>query len=347
MNVLIVDDQPSQRSMLRHLLEDISPELEVTDFGDPVQALLWSQKTPTDLLLLDYRMPKMDGLEFARRFRRPLSQRDVPIVLITVVGDEPVRNAALEAGVSDFLVKPVRPRELRTRCKNLLALRQHQESLKTRARSLERQLLSSMHELDEREREILTRLAQAAARREGSGGAGLERMSRYAGLVAEAMNLSDDEVRMIELAAPLHDIGMIGLPDSILLKAGPLDEDERLLMQTHTLAGHDILKGSTSRFVQTGASIALSHHERWDGTGYPEGLAGEDIPLAARVAAVADVLDALSSQRPWRSALPIEQAYEQVVAGAGSAFDPKAIEALQRRQPQVREVHDFFRGERG
>lgn len=347
MNVLIVDDQPSQRSMLRHLLEDISPELKVTDFGDPVQALLWSQKTPTDLLLLDYRMPKMDGLEFARRFRRPLSQRDVPIVLITVVGDEPVRNAALEAGVSDFLVKPVRPRELRTRCKNLLALRQHQESLKTRARSLERQLLSSMHELDEREREILTRLAQAAARREGGGGATLERMSRYAGLVAEAMNLSDDEVRVIELAAPLHDIGMIGLPDSILLKPGPLDEDERALMQTHTRVGHDILKGSTSRFVQTGASIALSHHERWDGGGYPEGLAGEGIPLAARVAAVADVLDALSSKRSWRDAFPIEEAFEQVLAGAGTAFDPTAVEALSRRRAQVREVYEFFSGERG
>ncbi|MGY6519592.1 MAG: response regulator [Lysobacteraceae bacterium] len=346
MNVLIVDDQPSQRSMLRHLLEDLSPELAVTDFGDPVEALLWSQKTPADLVLLDYRMPKMDGLEFARRFRRPLSQRDVPIVLITVVGDEPVRNAALEAGVSDFLVKPVRPRELRTRCKNLLALRQHQESLKTRARSLERQLLTSMHELDEREREILTRLANAAARREGGRGPNLERMARWAGLLAEALGLGDDEVRLIELAAPLHDIGMIGCPDRILAKPGPLDEDERLEVQQHTRAGYDILKGSTSRFVQTGATIALSHHERWDGSGYPEGLAGEEIPMAARVVAVADVLDALVSDRPWRAAWTLEDAVRHVEGLGGVEFDPAVTSALTRRIEQVREVHRGFQARR-
>ena len=171
-------------------------------------------------------MPGMDGLEFARRFRRPLMHRDVPIVLVTVVGDEPVRQAALDAGVIDFLVKPVRPRELRARCRNLLQLRQQSESVKQRALSLEQRLLSSMHEVEERERETLSRLARAIEYRDTGTSAYLERMAHIAGLIAEDLGMFEDEVRMIELAAPLHDMGKIAIPDAILMKPGPLDEEE-------------------------------------------------------------------------------------------------------------------------
>nr|WP_188662290.1 HD domain-containing phosphohydrolase [Arenimonas soli] len=339
MNVLIVDDQPSQRTMFRHLLEDISPEVKVTDFGDPVEALLWSQRSSPDLLLLDYRMPKLDGLEFARRFRRPLSHRDVPIILITVVGDEPIRNAALEAGVIDFLVKPVRPRELRSRCRNLLALRQQQQNLKSRAHELERQLLARMHELDEREREILHRLAKATAFRDATSVASFERMARYAGVIAEAMGLSEDEVRMIELAAPLHDIGKLGISDAILRKPGPLDEAEFAEVRRHPQLGFDLLSDSSSKFVQTGATIALGHQERWDGSGYPSGLAGEDIPLAARIVAAADVLDAMSSDRPWRPAHSFQDALDFVHSHAGVLFDPAVVDALTARRERVQEIH--------
>lgn len=339
MNVLIVDDQPSQRTMFRHLLEDISPEVKVTDFGDPVEALLWSQRSSPDLLLLDYRMPKLDGLEFARRFRRPLSHRDVPIILITVVGDEPIRNAALEAGVIDFLVKPVRPRELRSRCRNLLALRQQQQNLKSRAHELERQLLARMHELDEREREILHRLAKATAFRDATSVASFERMARYAGVIAEAMGLPEDEVRMIELAAPLHDIGKLGISDAILRKPGPLDEAEFAEVRRHPQLGFELLSDSSSKFVQTGATIALGHQERWDGSGYPSGLAGEDIPLPARIVAAADVLDAMSSDRPWRPAFSFEQAMDFVRGRAGTLFDPAVVDALTARRERVQEIH--------
>lgn len=345
MNVLIVDDQPSQRTMFRHLLEDISPEIKVTDFGDPVEALLWSQSAHPDLLLLDYRMPKLDGLEFARRFRRPLTHRDVPIMLITVVGDEPVRNAALDAGVIDFLVKPIKPRELRARCRNLLELRQQQQSLKSRTRILERQLLSSMHELEEREREILLRLAKATKHRTGASGRRVERMSRYAGLIAEAMGMPDEEVRLIELAAPLADIGKIAVSDAILLKPGPLDADEYEAMKRHPSLAHDILRDSRSRFVQAGASIALHYRERWDGSGYPQGLKGTQIPIAARVVSVADALDALTSPRPYRQAWTIDAALEHLREQAGLQFDPGAVKAVLDQREKIQEIHRYFLAE--
>lgn len=338
MNVLIVDDQPSQRTMFRHLLEDISPEVKVTDFGDPVEALLWSQRSSPDLLLLDYRMPKLDGLEFARRFRRPLSHRDVPIILITVVGDEPIRNAALEAGVIDFLVKPVRPRELRSRCRNLLALRQQQQNLKSRAHELERQLLARMHELDEREREILHRLAKATAFHDGGSVASSERLGRYAGLIAEALGLGEEDVGMIELAAPLRDIGKLAISNAILRKPAALDEEEMAEVRRHPELGQALLSGSSSRFVQTGATIALGHQERWDGSGYPGGLSGEDIPLPARIVAVADVLDAMTSPRTWRPAHSFDEAMAHIKSGSGTLFDPAVVSAAMARRDQLEEI---------
>lgn len=338
MNVLIVDDQQSARTMLRHIVEGISPEIEVTDFGDPREALTWSQGHDTDLLLLDYRMPELDGVEFARRYRRSLTRRDVPIVLITVVGDEPVRQAALDAGVIDFLVKPIRPRELRARCKNLLQLRQQAESVKRRARSLEEQVLLGLQEIEHREREILFRLAKATESRDDATGAHLERMARYSGLIAEAIGLPDEEVRMIEAAAPLHDIGKISIPDAILNKPGPLTPEELAVMREHPVRGFEVLRDSSSRFVQLGAEIALRHHERWDGTGYPDGLAGEAIPLCARIVTVADVLDALTTRRPYKPAWPMAEALAYLNEQSGKMFDPRLVEALMEHLERAEEI---------
>ncbi len=336
--IVIVDDQTSARTMLRHILEDIGPELEVFDFGDSEEALRWSEHNRPDLLLLDYRMPAIDGLEFARRFRRSLTNRDVPIVLVTVVGDEPIRQAALDAGVIDFLVKPVRPRELRARCRNLLQLRQQSESIKQRALSLEQRLLSSMHEVEERERETLSRLARAIEFRDSGTSAYLERMSHVAGLIAEGLGMPEDEVRMIEMAAPLHDIGKIAIPDDVLMKPGPLDDQQLNIMRRHPRIGYELLSGSQNRFIQTGAIIALRHHERFDGSGYPDGLSGSTIPLEARIVAVADVFDALISPRPYKGPWTVESALDYLVEQSGKLFDPQCVRALMNNRSRLDDI---------
>lgn len=327
--------------MLRHVVEGIGPVVHVSDFGNPIDALHWSESNSTDLLLLDYRMPEMDGLEFARRFRRPLSRRDVPIILISVVGDEPVRQAALDAGVIDFLVKPVRPRELRSRCKNLLQMRRQGETVKERARSLEQKVLEGVQEVEQREREMLFRLAKAIEYRDFGTGAHLLRMARYSELIAEEVGMPEEDVRILTLAAPLHDIGKIGVPDSILLKRGSLTDEEMAAMRKHPLIGFEILRDSQSRFVQTGAQIALRHHERWDGSGYPDGLSGAEIPVSARIVAVADVFDALISERPYKPAWPHEQAVAHVRQFSGTLFDPACVEALFRDMHQVRMIEQI------
>jgi two-component system response regulator RpfG len=337
-NVVIVDDQTSARTMLRHIIEDIGPELSVHDFGEPGAALGWCESNLPDLLLLDYRMPSLDGLEFARRFRRAPANRDIPIVLVTVVGDEPIRQAALDAGVIDFMVKPVRPRELRARCRNLLQLRQQSEGVKQRALSLEQRLLSSMHEVEERERETLSRLARAIEYRDTGTSVYLERMAHVSGLIAEQLNMSEDQVRVIELAAPLHDLGKIAIPDAVLMKPGPLDEAEMAVMRRHPRIGHELLSGSQNRFIQAGAIIALRHHERYDGSGYPDGLKGEEIPLEARIIAVADVFDALISARPYKPAWDMDAALAYLYAQRGRLFDPRCVDALIRNRARLDEV---------
>jgi two-component system response regulator RpfG len=341
MNVLIVDDQASQRAILRHLVQDIGEDIKVTDFGDPVQALLWSQQEPPDMVILDYRMPKMDGLEFARRFRRPLSQRDVPVMLVTVVGDEPLRQAALDAGIIDFMVKPIRPRELRSRCKNLLDLRQRQQALKSRTQVLENQLVSGTHEMEQREMELLMRLAKLASQREGADLRIFERISSLTSLLARGLGLEEENVRQLEHAAQLHDIGNIGIPDAILNQPSPLSDDERTIMHQHTVLGHEALQDG-SGLLHLSAEIALGHHERWDGSGYPSGLAGQHIPTSARIVAVADVLDALLSERPYRPKWPIDKALRHMKQQSGLHFDPDVIKVLESREAEIIATHLAF-----
>jgi two-component system response regulator RpfG len=199
-----------------------------------------------------------------------------------------------------------------------------------------------MHEVEERERETLSRLARAIELRDAGTSAFLERMARIAGLIAEGLGLPEDQVRMIELAAPLHDIGKIAIPDAILLKPGPLDAEERARMQQHPRIGYQLLQDSQSRFIQAGAQIALRHHEHWDGKGYPDGLAGEAIPIEARVTTVADVLDALLSPRPYKEAWSIERALEYIGTQSGVLLDPACVRALMDNLPRLHGICERY-----
>jgi two-component system response regulator RpfG len=305
--------------------------------------VVWATRNVADLVLVDYMMPDMDGIEFVKRLRSLPGYEHVPIVMVTVHDDRKVRYAALDAGITDFLTKPVDARECLARCRNLLTLRRQQLALEDRRRLLEHMVEDATREVRDREKETLLRLARAGEFRDEETGYHLIRMSRYARLMATSIDLDHEEVESIELAAPLHDIGKIGIPDHILLKPAKLDEAEWKVMQRHPVIGHEILKGSASKYVRMGALIALGHHEKYDGSGYPNGLVGDHIPLCARIVTIADVYDALTSVRPYKEAWESERAFEYLLAQRGKHFDPRLVEAFLAAKEQVLAIQAEWR----
>src|SRR6476620_8518975 len=326
--VMVVDDQSTGRAILEQVVRSLDERVAVEGFARPVDAVVWATRHVADLVLVDYMMPDMDGIEFVKRLRALPGYEHVPIVMVTVHDDRKVRYAALDAGITDFLTKPVDARECLARCRNLLTLRRQQLALEDRRRLLEHMVEDATREVREREKETLLRLARAGEFRDEETGYHLIRMARYSRLIAGGIGLDRDEAETVELAAPLHDIGKIGIPDQILLKADRLDAAEWDIMRRHPVIGHEILKGSASKYVRMGALIALGHHEKYDGSGYPNGLVGDHIPLCARVVAVADVYDALTSVRPYKSAWPVEKAFEYLRSHRGRHFDPGLIDAF-------------------
>jgi two-component system response regulator RpfG len=337
--VVIVDDQFTGRKILEELVYSIDPGLVVHSFAEAGEALAFVASHPPDLILTDYKMPVMDGVEFTRRLRAVPGCSDIPVVVVTVVEERRIRYEALEAGATDFLTRPIDHHECRARCRNLLTLRRQQQIIKDRARWLEQQVAVATSKIRTREQETLLRLAKAGEYRDGTTGNHILRMARYSRLVAEEVGLPERDCDEVELSAPMHDIGKIGIPDNILLKRERLTDSEVRIMQTHTLNGYEMLRDSPSRYLQQGAVIALCHHERYDGTGYPHGLRGEAIPLPARIVAVADVFDALASERPYKRAWSFEDALRYVSEQVGRHFDPRCAEAFLRRVDAVREIH--------
>ncbi|MEQ1661708.1 MAG: HD domain-containing phosphohydrolase [Thiobacillus sp.] len=329
--VMIVDDRSTARSLLEGLARTLEPGIQVVSFADPQEALADMQLAVPDIIITDYRMPSMDGIEFTRRIRADRRLTDIPIIIVTVVDDRQIRYQALENGATDFLTRPIDPQECRARCINLLALRRSQKAITDRAQWLEDQVMQATREVRTRERETLMKLAKAGEYRDQETGNHIIRMSKYSRLIAEELKLTAMECDEIEASAPMHDIGKIGIPDHILLKPGPHTPEEQAIMRTHPVLGHEILAGSPSRYLQMGAVIALSHHERWDGTGYPQGLAGEAIPLPARIVAIGDVFDALTSVRPYKKAWSFQEALALIKAESGKHFDPACVLAFEKR----------------
>jgi len=332
---VIIDDQSTSRMIMEQLVRSLEAGIDVRSFESPVEALRWVKNNPTDLVLTDYKMPVMDGAEFTQWLRKIPACADIPVIVITGVNEKRVRYRALAAGATDFLTKPIDHHECRARCRNLLTLRRQQKIIKERARWLERQVNEAIHEVRDREKETLLRLARAGEYRDEGTGNHVVRMAKYSRVVAEQLGLDDDSCDVIEKAAPMHDIGKIGIPDRILLMPGKLDAQDWEVMKTHVTIGYEILRDSPSEYLRAGALIALRHHERFDGSGYPDGLAGEDIPLLARIVAVADVYDALLSERPYKPAWSMQQAIDYLTAQKGRHFDPSCVEAFVAKLDRV------------
>ncbi len=327
MLALIVDDSRSSLLHLQQLIEQAS-NVRAMAFLDPELALDATRDHRFDMVIVDHIMPKVDGITFIRRMRGTNGHGQVPTVMLTATTDDSVRLAALEAGATDFLSKSQSPVELKVRLRNLIelsdALRRLDDHVALQAREIEK----ATQALLSREEEMVFRLSKALEYRDNETNGHTLRVAKYSRMISERLGLSGQDCRNIYLASPLHDIGKVAIPDGILLKPGLLDDGVRAIINTHAEIGARILGESTSDLIKLAAQIAESHHERWDGAGYPKRLSGEAIPLCARIVAIADVFDALTTERPYKKALPVASALSILEAERGRHFDPVCLDAF-------------------
>lgn len=346
MKLLLVDDNPSNLFMLGKLAQS-SGIADVQSFRDPLQALDEARRTRFDLIIVDYMMPGIDGLTLIREVRSLPDYVDVPIVMVTTVDQREICYAALEAGATDFLTKPVDMAEAKARLRNLAMLREMQNKLRDRADWLQTEVQKATYDRLGLEEEIILRLARAVERRDPSIGSHLVRVARTARELAEELGQSQAYCQDLYIASLMHDIGKLGLSDDLLYKTGPYTVDERQRMQAHTLIGGEILEGSRSPVIRLAAEIAETHHEFWDGSGYPRGLKETAIPLAGRIVAVADVFDALTSERPYKAAWTAEDAARYIADKAGQQFDPEVARAFSLRYFRILKIREQAGGPLG
>ncbi len=353
--VLVVDDDPEFRFLHAHLMKDFGYEVDVAVDGVEALALM---SPSIDLVVLDGEMPKMDGFEVARLIRSDPELTDVPIVMVTGLVGREDRLRAFDLGINDFVNKPVDAYELKLRSRWLVSLKVAQDEIKAHSRKLEetvavrtQDLRTALAEVEkarldtqEAHLDTIQRLTVAGEYKDRDTADHLERIGRFSEVVARWMDLPESEVELIRHGAPMHDVGKIGIPDAILLKPGKLNAEEWKVMQSHTTLGAEILADSASEVIQMGQRIALSHHERWDGGGYPNGIAGEDIPLEARICAVVDFFDALTVDRPYRKAVPTEEVLAMMSDASGSHFDSDVLGLFLDAREEIHEVRaTFFR----
>ena len=340
--VMVIDDQITSRIILETVIQSIGDNIKVQSFSNGKEALDAAAGNPPDLITVDYKMPEMDGVEFTRRLREMPNCADVPVIVITIMEEKSVMYQALEAGATDYLHKPVDHYECKVRCRNLLTLRRQQLIIKNRAVSLETKVREAVEQTHVREKETLSRLAKAGEFKDGMTGEHIRRIASISRNIAEEIGMEREFCDVLEVAAPMHDIGKIGIPDSILLKKGSLTEEEFNVMKTHSEIGYEILKDSPSPYLQMGAIIARHHHEKFSGNGYPMGLVGRDIPIEARIVAVADVFDALLSKRPYKEAWNLENTMEVLTRNKAKDFDQDCVTALQNRMDNILSTKEFI-----
>nr|HID57863.1 two-component system response regulator [Desulfobacterales bacterium] len=346
--VLVVDDEDRNLRLMEAMLVTLG--YEVIQARDGEEALKKVQEIPPDVILLDIMMPKMDGFEVARLLKEDEETKIIPIVMVTALKEVEDRVKALDVGADDFLTKPVDKTELEARVKSLLKVKAYNDYVRNYQKELESevskrtdQVRSAFEKIKVTSLEIIHRLSRAAEYKDEDTGRHIQRMSHYAAAIARRMGMNEDTVESILYAAPMHDVGKIGIPDRILLKPAKLDPDEWETMKEHTIIGGRILEGSDTRFVKLAEVIALTHHEKWDGTGYPTGLKGTKVPLAGRITAIADVFDALSSKRPYKPAFSLEKSFTIIREGRGSHFDPDVVDAFFSVKDEILAIREKYK----
>ena len=326
--VLVVDDTPENIDVLVGILKD---EYHVKAAINGEMALKIVHATPPDIILLDIMMPGIDGYEVCRRLKADYTTRHIPVIFITAKIGMQDEIMGFELGAVDYITKPVSPPIVKARVRTHLALYDQN-------RELDRMVHIKTEQLHETRLQIIQRLGRAAEYKDNETGMHVIRMSHYSRILGLAAGMSDAEADMLLNAAPMHDIGKIGIPDSILRKPGKLDEGEFEIMKTHCMIGAEILGDDTSELLQLAKVVALTHHEKWNGFGYPHGLSGEEIPRVGRIVAIADVFDALTSERPYKKAWSVEDAVELLQTSAGEHFDPLLVSLFVDSLPEVLDV---------
>jgi putative two-component system response regulator len=363
--VLIVDDEHVNIEIVKAYLEEEGFE-NLISTTDATQAINQMRQQKPDIVLLDINMPHISGLEILEYMRGNQDLMLIPTIVLTAANDPKIKLQALRLGASDFLAKPVDPSELMIRLQNVLAVKAYQDHLAQYSEKLEQQVRIRTAELIRSRQEAIHCLARAGEYRDDDTGHHVTRVGRYSALIATELGFPQEAIDLIEQAAQLHDVGKIGIPDAILHKPGkldpqefdfikehcgigrriinPLSHEETIRLKSHTSVGLQIMGSTNSPVLKLAAVIAATHHEKWDGSGYPKGLAGNAIPIEGRIVAVADVFDALSSARPYKEAFPIEKCLKILTDGRGAHFDPRVLDAFMRRMDDViricKEYHD-------
>lgn len=340
-NILIVDDEAINLAILIELLEfDGYKSVDIEE--SPRRAVELYQKKDYDLVLLDINMPDLNGFEVMKLFDKIDLALPPPVIILTALTDRDTKLRALKSGARDFLTKPFDHEEVLCRVTNLVDLHLSQKELISLNTELEHRVFQRTKDLDAAKVDIVNRLAIAADYRDTETSEHTLRVGAISSLLAKAKGYNEDYCHVLRKAAPMHDIGKIGIPDTILLKPGKLTDQEMEIMKTHTIIGEKMLSGSPSEILKMAQVIAITHHERWDGQGYPKGLAGLDIPIEGRIVILADIFDALTSERPYKQAWALDETIEFIKQQNGQIFDPEMVDLFLQNLTEINRVKEDY-----